>query len=95
MGRHKPPSQSPPTPTTTATLTVVHPYAAAIDVHSDTHVVCVGPGQVQSFGAYTADLHALADHLTRHGVTAVVLESTGVYFYCLSRSNGLIFNGAS
>ena len=29
---------------------VVHPHAAAIDVHSDNHVVCVGPGQVQTFG---------------------------------------------
>ncbi len=79
MGRRKDPS--PPTPTpTAATLTIVHPHAAAIDVHSDTHVVCVGPGQVHSFGAYTADLHALADHLTGHGITAVVLESTGVYW---------------
>jgi transposase len=62
------------------TWSVVHPHAAAIDVHSDNHVVCVGPGQVQTFGAYTADLHALAAHLTRHGVTSVVLESTGVYW---------------
>jgi transposase len=59
---------------------VVHPHAAAIDVHSDNHVVCVGPNQVQTFGAYTVDLHALADHLKQHGVTTVVLESTGVYW---------------
>jgi transposase len=63
-----------------APLAVVHPHAAAIDVHSDNHVVCVGPQQVQTFGAYTADLHALADHLSRHGVTTVVLESTSVYW---------------
>ena len=37
---------------------VIHPHAAAIDVHSDNHVVCVGPNQVQTFGAYTVDLHA-------------------------------------
>ena len=30
---------------------VVNPHAAAIDVHSDNHVVCVGPDQVQTFGA--------------------------------------------
>ena len=64
----------------TATWSVVHPHAAAIDVHSDNHVVCVGPGRVQTFGAYTADLHQVAAHLTRHGVTSVVLESTGVYW---------------
>jgi transposase len=59
---------------------VKNPHAAAIDVHSDNHVVCVGPDQVQTFGAYTVDLHALADHLKQHGVTTVVLESTGVYW---------------
>jgi transposase len=59
---------------------VVHPHAAAIDVHSDNHVVCVGPNQVQTFGAYTVDLRAIAAHLSQHGVTTVVLESTGVYW---------------
>jgi len=59
---------------------VKNPHAAAIDVHSDNHVVCVGPDQVQTFGAYTVDLHALADHLKQYGVTTVVLESTGVYW---------------
>ena len=59
---------------------VIHPHAAAIDVHSDNHVVCVGPNQVQTFGAYTVDLHAIADYLKQHGVTTVVLESTGVYW---------------
>ncbi len=66
--------------TTAQSLAVVHPHAAAIDVHSDNHVVCVGPEQVQTFGAYTCDLQAIADHLGRHGVTTVVLESTGVYW---------------
>jgi transposase len=59
---------------------VIHPHAAAIDVHSDNHVVCVGPNQVETFGAYSVDLHAIADHLKQHGVTTVVLESTGVYW---------------
>jgi len=59
---------------------VVHAHAAAIDVHSDNHVVCVGPNQVRTFGAYTVDLRAIADHLSQYGVTTVVLESTGVYW---------------
>jgi transposase len=59
---------------------VKNPHAAAIDVHSDNHVVCVGPDQVRTFGAYTVDLHAIVDHLKEHGVTTVVLESTGVYW---------------
>jgi hypothetical protein len=61
---------------------VVHSHAAAIDVHSDNHLVCVGPNQVQTFGAYTADLEAIADHLAQHAVTTVVLESTGVWSVC-------------
>ena len=62
------------------TLQVQNPHAAGIDVHSDNHVVCVGPGRVETFGAYTADLHAIAEHLRRAGVTTVALESTGVYW---------------
>lgn len=61
-------------------LTVRNPHAAAIDVHSDNHVVCVGPDQVKTFGAYTVDLEAIADHLFLYGVTTVVLESTSVYW---------------
>ena len=63
-----------------ATLTVHNPHAAGIDVHSDKHVVCVGPGLVQDFGAYTADLQAIVAHLRRYGITAVAMESTGVYW---------------
>ncbi len=70
----------PETAATAPTLAVVHPHAAAIDVHSDNHVVCVGPNHVRTFGAYTVDLQAIADHLSQHGVTTVVLESTGVYW---------------
>jgi transposase len=59
---------------------VINLHAAAIDVHSDNHVVCVGPNQVRTFGAYTVDLRAIADYLKQPGVTTVVLESTGVYW---------------
>jgi transposase len=59
---------------------VQNPHAAGIDVHSDNHVVCIGPGQVAPFGAYTADLHAIADYLRQAGVTTVAMESTGVYW---------------
>jgi len=59
---------------------IVHPHAAAVDVHSDTHVGCAGPGLVQTFGAYSADLARLADWLAECSVTSVVIESTGVYW---------------
>ena len=36
------------------------------------------PQPVRSFGAFTADLEALADWLATCGITTVALESTGV-----------------
>lgn len=62
------------------TLTVQNPQAAGIDVHSDLHVVCVGPGLVREFGAYTADLQALVAHLRAHAITTVALKSTSIYW---------------
>ena len=61
---------------------VKNPHAAGIDVHSDNHVVCVGrgPEDLRTFGAYTADLHAIVDYLRQAGVATVALESTGVYW---------------
>ncbi len=76
MSRHKTPAPATPE---AATLQVVHPHAAAVDVHSDNHVACVGPEQVRTFGASSADLETLADWFASSGVTTVVLESTGVY----------------
>ena len=73
MSRPKPPDPVPALP-------VIHPHAASVDVHSDNHVACIGPEQVRTFGAYSADLAALADWFQQAGVTSVVLESTGVYW---------------
>ena len=75
-------------------LSVLHPHAAGIDVHSDMHMVCVPAGsvattvaepgglppQVRRFGANSCDLHAIADWLQSCGVTTVAMESTGVYW---------------
>ncbi len=38
------------------------------------------PQPIRRFGTFTADLHALAAWLTQCGVTAVAMESTGVYW---------------
>ena len=61
---------------------------AGLDVHKQTVAVCIrvpGPAgdreqHVRTFGTMTADLLALRDWLTAHGVTHVALESTGVYW---------------
>lgn len=82
---------------TPVSLTVIHPQAAGIDVHSDMHMVCVpqgcaADGPVRSFGANTCDLIAIADWLGRCGVTTVAMESTGVYWiplFELLESRGL------
>src|ERR1700704_5934238 len=58
--------------------------AAGIDIGAEQHLVCVPEGRaevsVRQFGAFTADLQALADWLAQCGVTTVVMESTGVYW---------------
>src|ERR1051326_6638150 len=58
--------------------------AAGIDVGSDRHLVAVPEGRddvaVREFGAFTVDLHALANWLSKCGVTTVAMESTGVYW---------------
>ncbi len=58
--------------------------AANIDIGSDRHVVAVPAGRdevsVREFAAFTADLNALADWLTKCGITSVAMESTGVYW---------------
>jgi transposase len=63
-------------------LPVVHEHAAGIDVGSRFHVVAVAADAalepVQTFRAFTADLHRMADWLIQAGVTTVAMESTGV-----------------
>jgi transposase len=77
-----------------ASLSILHPHAAGVDVHSDMHMVCVPvgsaatraaepgdwPSHVRRFGAMTCDLHAIAAWLRECGVTTVAMESTGVYW---------------
>jgi transposase len=68
-------------------LKQVHLHAAGIDVGSEFHFVAVPPDRdkqpVQKFGAFTADLEALADWLHRCGIDTVAMESTGVYWIAL------------
>jgi transposase len=68
-------------------MDVLHPTCAGLDVHQKTIVACIrllaGPAvhhHLETFGTTTRDLLALADWLTRHGVTHVAMESTGIYW---------------
>ena len=62
-------------------------HAADIDVGAEAHFVAVPPSEdpqpVRGFGAWTADLEALADWLATCGITTVALESTGVSWSAL------------
>ena len=66
------------------TMPILHPHTAGIDIGATEIYVCVpldrDPEPIRRFGTFTADLHTLADWLTRCGVTAVAMESTGVYW---------------
>src|SRR6516164_8922216 len=78
-------------------LTITHPHAAGIDVHSRKHWVAVPPDHVptpsadaakdlpyvRQFDTYTADLEMLADWLQQCGITTVAMESTGIYWIAL------------
>nr|WP_242681732.1 transposase [Paraburkholderia hospita] len=66
--------------TSGASFTVVHPYAAAIDIGAKFHVVAVGPEPVRSFGSFAQELHQLAQWLKQIGITTIAMESTGVYW---------------
>lgn len=65
-------------------LKQVNVNAAGIDVGATVHYVCVPQGRdpepVRSFGAFTADLEALAEWLAACAVTTVAMEATGVYW---------------
>ncbi len=71
-------------PSLPAELQQVNMNAAGIDVGATQHFVCVPEGRdpqpVRSFGAFTADLEAIADWLLECRVTTVAMEATGVYW---------------
>jgi transposase len=71
-----------------ASLRVINPRCAGLDVHKDTVVACrlardIGGKRVieiRTFGTTTADILALLEWLEMAEVTHVAMESTGVYW---------------
>ena len=69
-------------------LRIIYPNCAGLDVHKKFVVACRltddGQGnthkEMRTFSTMTADLEAMADWLTKDGVTHVAMESTGVYW---------------
>src|SRR5688500_7490077 len=61
----------------------VNPRCAGLDVHKDSVWACArvdGRDSVERFGTTTRELLRLGDWLAGLGVTAVAMESTGVYW---------------
>jgi transposase len=75
---------SPSTPPLPPQLAAANLHAAGIDIGAEGHFVALPPSDdpqpVRGFGAYTADLEALADWLTTCGLTTIAMASTGVYW---------------
>ena len=78
-------------------LSMLNPDAAGIDVGASEHYVAVPAERdeqaVRRFGAFTEDLHKLAQWLLQCGVRTVALESTGVYWiplYQILEDYGLV-----
>src|SRR5215468_7953521 len=80
-----------------ATLAVLQPMVAGVDIGSTEHWVC-GPARadgepnVRVFGTTTAQLDELADWLVEQGVKSVAMESTYIYWipiFELLESRGL------
>ncbi|ABL64095.1 IS110 family RNA-guided transposase [Chlorobium phaeobacteroides] len=67
-----------------ATMSLVHPNAAGIDIGSQFHDVAIPPDRaeetVKSFKSFTGDLHAMAKWLTACRIDTIAMESTGVYW---------------
>src|SRR6266511_2205002 len=67
---------------TAASLPVLDPTAAAIDVASEQLHVSIAGGPPKVFGTTTGELHSLRDYFLAQGVRSVAMEATGIYWLC-------------
>ena len=67
-----------------ASLSIANPNACSINISTTNHFVAVPADRdtepVQGFPAFTADLERLVRWLRQCAITAVAMESTGVYW---------------
>lgn len=61
----------------------INSNAGGVDVGSESLYAAVHGGPVEVFKAFTADLYKVVEFFTRHGVTTVAMEATGVYWIAL------------
>lgn len=67
-----------------ATIDLVRPNAAGIDIASEVHYVSVpddrDSSSVRKFGSFTEDIHKMAQWLKQCKIDTVAMESTGIYW---------------
>ncbi len=63
-------------------MDVINTLCAGIDIGSRSHFVVVGqaPDDVKEFGVYAEDLQIICEHLKKHNINSVAMESTGTYW---------------
>ena len=61
----------------------IHAHGAGIDVGAKEIFVSIDGEQVVSFKTFTEDYHTCCRYLKENGITAVAMESTGVYWMSL------------
>ena len=70
-------------PSPSASIPLINPRAAGIDVGSRKMFVSIAGGPPKVFGCCTEDLRQLVRCLQEDQVTTVAMEATGVYWLCL------------
>jgi transposase len=84
----------------TASIVVLNPHAAGIDLGSEFIFVSVDGVGVERFATFTDSYHTAIAHLIANGITTVAMEATGVYwvaFYEMIEEAGIevcLVNGA-
>ncbi|EAY23910.1 IS110 family transposase [Microscilla marina] len=68
-------------------LTKVRLKVAGVDIANNIHYTAVSPhltkDNIRNFGAFTADLHRMADWFSELGIESVAMEATGIYWQSL------------
>ena len=68
-----------------ASVAVMHPHAAGIDVGSRSHYVAINQNKddVKCFGVFTEDHHSMIKYLREKRIKTIAMESTGTYWQTL------------
>jgi transposase len=66
-----------------SSLSKINPHCAGIDIGSESIFIGIEGQEVVSFGTFTDEYLKTIAYLNEHGITAVAMEATGVYWITL------------